>query len=151
MIMSRRLKAVLVHSGLLAAAVLAFASHEFGATWHSVIGIAVMGFVAWHVITHRRWVKSAVRRRMRHPERVGYNSVLVTMFLIANLSGFPIWFWDVGGVLLQIHELTGVAFVLMVFGHLGLNGRRLVARLRPRRPGRESGGTSRCPATSDAM
>lgn len=131
---SPRWLTVLINSGLLAAAVLAFASHELGATWHSVISIAVIGLVAWHATAQHRWIRSAARRRMRHPDRVlvVYNIVLASTFTIVNLSGLPVWFWGVRGVLLTAHEISGIAFVLMVLGHLGLNGRRLTTKLRRR-------------------
>lgn len=141
----RRLTTVLINAGLLTAAIASFASHELGATWHSIIGIAVLGVVGWHVISQRRWITSAARRRMRHPDRVlvVYNAVLVSMFAAVNISGFPVWFWDVGGVVLTVHTVTGVAFLLMVFGHLALNGRRLIAKLRRHRGGRGRAGTPR--------
>lgn len=130
----RRSTTVLATVGLLASAVFAFASHELGATLHSITGLAVIAVVAWHVLAERRWVKSAVRKRLSHPEPtlVVYNTVLATTFIIANLSGVPVWVWNVGGVVAQVHTVTGILFVLLVFGHLALNGRRLASRLRRR-------------------
>ena len=126
------------YAGLLLAAVVAFASHEWGATAHSLVGIAVIGVIAWHVASQRRWVTSATRRRLAHPERVlvVYNAVLAGVFAVVNLSGFPVWFWDAGGLVLGVHQATGIAFVPLVLGHLVLNRHRLLARLRSRRPRR---------------
>ncbi len=45
----RRLKTILLVSGLLITAFVAFVSHEWTATWHSIIGIAALAVVAWHV------------------------------------------------------------------------------------------------------
>lgn len=131
----RRLTTVLATAGLLTSAVLAFASHELGATLHSIVGLAVIAVIAWHVLAHRRWVRSAARKRLAHPEPtlVVYNTVLATTFIIANLSGVLVWVWNTGGVVAQVHNVTGILFVLLVFGHLALNGRRLATRLR-RRP-----------------
>ena len=126
------------YAGLLLTAVLGFASHEWGANPHSLVAIAVIGIVAWHVAFQRRWVASAVRRRLAHPERVlvVYNTVLATVFAIVNLSGIPVWFWHVGGLVAGVHRVTGIAFVPLVIGHLVLNRHRLAARLRGRRPAR---------------
>ena len=126
------------YAGLLLAAVVAFASHEWGATWHSLVGIAVIGVIAWHVVSQRRWLTSVARRRLGHPERAlaVYNAVLATVFAIVNLSGFPVWFWDAGGLVLRVHQVTGIAFVPLVLGHLVLNRHRLAARLRSRRRAR---------------
>ena len=123
------------YAGLFLTAVIGFASHEWGANLHSLVAIAVIGIVAWHVVFQRRWVASAVRRRLAHPERVlvVYNTVLATVFAIVNLSGFPVWLWDVGGLVADVHQVTGIAFVPLVIGHLVLNRHRLAARLRSRR------------------
>ena len=130
----RRLQALVVYTGLLVAAVLAFASHEWAATSHSLVAIAVLGVVAWHVTAQRRWIKSALRKRLAHPERLlaAYNSLLATVFLVANLTGLIVWIWGVEGVLLTVHDVTGIAFVPLVIGHLVLNRRRLTAKLRRR-------------------
>lgn len=95
----------------------------------------MIGVVAWHVVSHRRWVASAARRRLAHPERVlvVYNAVLAAVFVVANLSGFPVWLWDAGGVVEQVHRVSAIAFVPLVLGHLALNRHRLAALLR-RRP-----------------
>ena len=126
---------VLTYGGLLVAAVVAFASHEWGATVHSLVSIAVIAVVAWHVVSQRRWVTSAARRRLAHPERVLvlYNTALAGVFVVVNVSGFPVWFFGVGGLVLAVHQVTGIAFVFLVLGHLALNRSRLLARLRPRR------------------
>ena len=130
----RRLQALVVYTGLLVAAVLAFASHEWAATSHSLVALAVLGVVAWHVTAQRRWIKSALRKRLAHPERLlaAYNSLLATVFLVANLTGLIVWIWGVEGVLLTVHDVTGIAFVPLVIGHLVLNRRRLTAKLRRR-------------------
>ncbi|MEJ5946458.1 hypothetical protein WDZ17_14265 [Pseudokineococcus basanitobsidens] len=132
----RRSTTALLTAGLLASAVIAFVSHELGATVHSVISLAVVGVVAAHVVSQRRWLRSAARRRLHHPERVlvVYNLVLAASFVVANVSGAPVWFWDAGGLVAQVHDVTGVLFLLLVLGHLTLNGRRLLTRLRGRRP-----------------
>ena len=132
----RRSTTVLLTAGLLASAVVAFVSHELGATVHSVISLAVIAVVATHVVSQRRWLRSAVRRRLHHPERVlvVYNLLFATTFVLVNVSGVPVWFWDVGGFVAQVHDVTGLLFLVLVFGHLALNGRRLLARLRGRRP-----------------
>ena len=131
----RRIRTLAIYGGLLVAAVLAFASHEWTATAHSVAAVAVLGVVAWHVTAQRRWVKSALRRRLAHPERllVAYNGLLATVFTVANLTGFVVWIGGVDGVVLTVHDVTGIAFVPLVLGHLVLNRRRLAARLRRRR------------------
>lgn len=132
----RRSTTVLLTAGLLTSAVVAFVSHELGATVHSVISLAVIAVVATHVVSQRRWLRSAVRRRLHHPERVlvVYNLLFAVTFVLVNVSGVPVWFGDVGGVIAQIHNVTGLAFLVLVFGHLALNGRRLLTRLRGRRP-----------------
>ena len=131
----RQLQALTVYTGLLVAAVLAFASHEWTATSHSLVAVAVVGVVAWHVTAQRRWVESAVRKRLTHPDRllVVYNSLLATVFTVANLTGLIVWIWGVEGVILTVHDVTGIAFVPLVIGHLVLNRRRLAAKLRRRR------------------
>lgn len=133
----RRSTVVAIYGGLLLAAVLAFASHEWGATAHSVLSLAVIGVVLWHVLAQRRWVTSVVRRRLRHPERalLAVNTALATAFVVANASGFPVWLWHVRGPVEQVHLLSAVAFLVLVAVHLVLNRSRLLARLR-RRPGR---------------
>lgn len=134
-----RLVPVAVTGGLLLSAVLSFASHELGATPHSVISIAVLGVVVWHVVSQRRWIRSVVRRRLRHPDRVlvAYNTAFAAVAAVAFVSGVPLWLLTSSGVLLQVHLVSGVAFLVMVVGHLLLNGRRLLAavRLAPDRPG----------------
>lgn len=127
-----RSSVVAIYGGLLLAAIVAFASHEWGATVHSSLAIAVIGVVSWHVLSQRRWVTSAVRRRLAHPERflVVLNTVLAVDFILVNLSGFPVWFWDVGGLLAQVHSVTGITFLVLVPLHLVLNRHRLLARLR---------------------
>ena len=124
-----------VYTGLLIAAVVDFASHEWAATSHSLVAIAVLGVVTWHVTWQRRWVKSALRKRLTHPERllVAYNSLLATVFTVANLTGLIVWSWGLEGVLLTVHDVTGIAFVPLIIGHLVLNRRRLAAKLRRRR------------------
>ena len=131
----RRLTTVAIYTGLLVAAVLAFASHEWTATSHSLVAIAVLGVVAWHVTAQRRWVRSALRKRLAHPDRllVAYNSLLATLFTVANLTGFVVWISGVEGVILTVHDVTGIAFVPLIIGHLVLNRRRLAAKLRRRR------------------
>jgi hypothetical protein len=132
---SRRLNTVLVTVGLLLTAFIAFVSHEWGATWHSIVGIGVLGVIASHVYSQRRWVKSATRKRMAHPERVLviYNTVLASTFIIAIVSGFPVWLAGAGGLVERVHGISGMVFLPLVIGHLILNRRRIVAKLR-RRP-----------------
>ena len=136
----RRTTFVLVHAGLLAVAVFAMASHEMGATVHSLAGLALVGAIAWHVRSQRGWVTSAARRRLAHPERtlVVYNVVLMGTFATVTLSGFPVWIGDDRGAMLRVHDVSSLAFVSMVFGHLVLNRHRLAARLRRR--GRSASG-----------
>lgn len=131
----RRPTTVLLTAGMLASAVVAFVSHELGATLHSVVSLAVIAVVATHVVSQRRWLRSAVRRRLHHPERVlvVYNVVFAVTVVLVNVSGVPVWFWDVGGSIAQVHNVTGLLFLVLVFGHLALNGRRLLTRLRGRR------------------
>ena len=131
----RRIRTLAIYGGLLVAAVLAFASHEWTSTAHSVAAVAVLGVVAWHVTAQRRWVKSALRKRLAHPERllVAYNSLLATAFIVANLTGLIVWIWGVEGLILTVHDVTGIAFVPLVNGHLVLNRRRLAAKLRRRK------------------
>lgn len=133
----RRSTVAAIYGGLLLAAVLTFASHEWGATAHSLLSLAVIGVVAWHVVSQRRWVTSAVRRRLRHPERtlVVVNAALAASFVVVNASGFPVWLGDAGGVVAQVHEVSAIAFVVLVPLHLVLNRSRLLSRLR-RRPAR---------------
>ena len=42
----------------------------------------------------------------------------------------PLWIWGVEGVILTVHDITGIAFVPLIIGHLVLNRRRLAAKLR---------------------
>ncbi len=127
-----RRNTVLLVSGMLIMAFVAFISHEWDATWHSILGIGSLGVVAWHVYTQRRWVRSAVTRRMRHPEAklVIFNPVLALTFFCVIASGIPIWLAEAGGVVAQIHDITGVAFLPLALVHLFLNRRRVAAGLR---------------------
>jgi hypothetical protein len=52
---------------------------------------------------------------------------------VANLTGLIVWSWGLEGVLLTVHDVTGIAFVPLIIGHLVLNRRRLAAKLRRRR------------------
>lgn len=126
----------LTYGGLLLAALTAFVSHEWDATAHSLVALTVLGVITWHVLSQRRWIRSLARRRSTHPEFVLalYNAALATTFTVANLSGLPVWASGATGSILRLHQITGVLFVVMVIGHLILNRRRLVARLRVRRP-----------------
>ena len=132
----RRLKTILLVSGLLLTALVAFISHEWGATWHSIVGIAALGVVAWHVYTQRRWIRSAAARRTSHPETklVIFNPLLALTFVIVIVSGFPVWLAGAGGVVAQIHNITGAVFLPLVLIHLFLNRRRVAAGLRRTRP-----------------
>lgn len=131
----RRSRTIATYGGLLLAALVAFASHEWGATVHSWLAIVVIAVVTWHVLSQRRWVTSAARRRLTHPERllVVLNTALAVDFVLVNLSGFPVWFWGVGGVLAQVHSVTAIAFLVLVPVHLVFNRHRLLHRLRGRR------------------
>lgn len=131
----RRSRTLAIYGGLLVAAVVAFTSHEWGATAHSWLAIAVIGVVTWHVLSQRRWITSAAHRRVAHPEPhlVVLNTALALDFVVVNLSGFPVWFWGVGGLLTQIHAVTAIAFLVLVPMHLVLNRHRLLRRLRARR------------------
>ena len=128
----RRRNTVLLVSGMLITAFVAFISHEWGATWHSILGIGALGVVAWHVYTQRRWVRSAAVRRTRHPEAklVIFNPVLALTFVCVIASGIPVWLAGAGGVVAQIHDITGVAFLPLALVHLFLNRRRVAAGLR---------------------
>ncbi len=132
----RRLKTLLLVSGLLITAFVAFISHEWGATWHSIIGIGALGVVAWHVYTQRRWIRSAAARRTSHPETklVIFNPVLALTFAVVVVSGVPVWLWAAGGVVAQVHDITGAVFLPLVLVHLFLNRRRVAAGLRRARP-----------------
>ena len=134
----RRSATVLTYGGLLLVAVIAFASHEWGAGVHSVVGIAVVAIITWHVGSQHRWVRAAARRRSAHPDRalLVYNPVLAAVFLTVNLSGILMWFWGAGGFIAHVHQITGIAFLPLVLGHLVLNRRRLMTRLRDRRSSR---------------
>ena len=55
---------VLLVGVLLSTAFIAFLSHEWGATWHSIVGIGVLGVIASHVYSQRRWLRSATSKRM---------------------------------------------------------------------------------------
>jgi hypothetical protein len=126
---------VLVTVGLLFTAFIAFVSHEWGATWHSIVGIGVFGVIASHVYWQRRWVKSAARKRMAHPERklMIFNTVLASTFIVAMVSGFPVWLAGVGGLVERVHGISGTVFLPLAICHLILNRRRIAAKLR-RRP-----------------
>ncbi len=50
------------------------------------------------------------------------------------VSGIPVWVWGVGGVVAQVHDITGAAFLPLVLVHLFLNRRRVAAGLRRARP-----------------
>lgn len=132
----RGLAFLLLHAGLFVAAFLAFLSHEWGATAHSLVSVVIIGVITWHVASQRRWLRSAVRRRLAHPERllVAYNAVLATVFVLVNVSGLVAWIWNLSGVVLQVHNVSGIAWILMVIGHLVLNRRRISARLRHKGP-----------------
>ena len=127
----RRLRTLTLVSGLLSTAFVAFISHEWGATWHSIIGIGAFGVVAWHVYAQRRWITSATARRTRHPEAklVIFNPVLAVTFVCVVVSGIPVWWAGAGGVVAQVHNITGVAFLPLVLVHLFLNRRRVAAGL----------------------
>jgi hypothetical protein len=126
---------VLLVGGLLSTASIAFLSHEWGATWHSIVGIGVLGIIASHVYSQRRWLRSATSKRMAHPERnlVIFNTVLAATFVIATVSGVPIWLAGAGGLVETVHSISGTVFLPLVIGHLFLNRRRIATKLR-RRP-----------------
>jgi hypothetical protein len=126
---------VLLVGGLLSTAFIAFLSHEWGATWHSIVGIGVLGIIASHVYSQRRWLRSATSKRMAHPERnlVIFNTVLAATFVIATVSGVPIWLAGAGGLVETVHSISGTVFLPLVIGHLFLNRRRIATKLR-RRP-----------------
>ncbi|MFB9248229.1 DUF4405 domain-containing protein [Sphaerisporangium melleum] len=128
------MQTIVVTVGLLFTAFIAFASHEWGATWHSIVGIGTLGVIAWHVYSQRHWVTSAARKRTRHPERklVIYNAVLASTFVIAMVSGFPVWLAGAGGLVERVHAASGMVFLPLVIGHLILNRRRVAAKLRRR-------------------
>ena len=119
---SRTIVAIL-YGALLTAAVLAFASHEWGATTHSLIAIVAIGVVAWHVYAQRRWLRGVIQRGRHHPQRglVVCNALLLGCFVIVNVSGVPIWLWDVGGALIVVHNIAGIAFLPLWVTHLVLN------------------------------
>ncbi|MFD1530317.1 hypothetical protein [Pseudonocardia aurantiaca] len=131
----RRMNTVLLVVGLLFTAFISFLSHEWGATWHSIVGIGALGVIAWHVYSQRRWVRSATSKRMAHAERrlVIFNTVLAATFIIAILSGFPVWLAGAGGLIESVHSISGTVFLPVAIGHLFLNRRRISVKLR-RRP-----------------
>ncbi len=130
-----RRNTILLVSGLLLTTFIAFISHEWGATWHSILGIGAFGVVAWHVCTQRRWVRSAAARRMAHPERklVIFNPLLALTFGAVMISGIPVWLAGAGGVVERVHTISGMAFLPLVIIHLILNRHRVAAGLSRRR------------------
>lgn len=133
---NRRSKTMVWVSALFAVAFISFISHEWGATIHSIIGLGTVGVVAWHLYTQRRWVRSVIARRTRHPETklMILNTGLALTFLTVIISGLPVWITGTRGAVEQIHEFTGLLFLPFVLAHLVLNRRRLAAALR--RPAR---------------
>lgn len=119
----------LVYVGLLLVGLVSFLSHEWGASIHSVIGIGIGGLVAVHLIAQRKWIRAVRRRPSEHPERrlAAYNVVFAVVLAACLVTGFPIWFGFEGAGVEQVHDITAIAFVLMIFGHLVLNHRRIRA------------------------
>lgn len=128
---SRRARTIVWVTALFVVALVSFISHEWDAAVHSIIGLAAAGAVAWHVYTQRRWIRSAITRRSRHPEvKLLYlNGVLATVFVAVIVSGIPVWVADTGGAVASIHQVTGILFLPLVIAHLILNRRRLAAAL----------------------
>lgn len=124
-----------LYGGLLVTAFLAFASHEWGATPHSLVSIAALAAVAWHVWTQRRWLHGVVERGRRHPQRalVVSNALLISCFVLVNVSGAPVWLWNVDGPVSVVHDITGFAILPLLVAHLVLNRRRIRTLLRRRR------------------
>lgn len=124
-----------IHAALLLTALVAFASHEWGTVVHSAIGIGIGLVVAYHVGRHRTWIRSVWRRRGAHPEsRLGvFNAAFATVFAVCTVTGFPLWSDAPGEVVVRVHDLTAIAFTLMVFGHVFLNRRRIRTWVRARR------------------
>ncbi len=59
-----------------------------------------------------------------------FNPILAPTFVVVVVSGIPVWVWGVDGVVAQVHDITGMAFLPLVLVHLFLNRRRVAAGLR---------------------
>lgn len=121
------MRKLVIHAALLVAALVAFLSHEMGTVIHSVVGIGIGLVVAYHVGRHRSWIRSVWRRRRAHPEsRLGvFNATFAAVFTVCLITGFPLWSDRAGEAVAQVHNLTAIAFTLMIAGHLTLNRRRI--------------------------
>lgn len=127
-----------IHIALLLGGFVAFISHEWGMAVHSAVGLGIGVVIGAHVVAHRKWIRAVARRRRAHPEARlgGFNALFATVFALCMATGFPLWFGGSGGAVAQIHNLTAIAFLLMIPGHALLNGRRIrswfgVGRRRP--------------------
>lgn len=102
---------------------------------HSWTGIVLIPVIAFHLTGNWTWIKRVVRngREDREYALGAINAVLGALTAICIISGFPLWFeWSTAGWLSGLHTVTGMVGILLMFVHLWMNRRRVVALAKPR-------------------
>ena len=102
---------------------------------HSWIGIALVGVIALHLVGNARWIKHVWNRKRRHREfGLGVlNATFGAVVGVCIISGFPLWLeWSDAPAWATVHQVTGLASILLMLVHLWKNRTRLKGLVRPR-------------------
>lgn len=107
---------------------------------HSWTGIVLIPIIAFHLAGNWRWVTRVARNGRSDREfTLGVvNVVLGVLTAVCTVTGFPLWLdWSAAAWLSVTHQVTGLAAILLMFVHLWMNRRRVVALAKPRRANRQ--------------
>lgn len=113
-------------------ALLAIASHEWGANTHSLISLGVTALLLWHVMTRWRWIRGVAKNPVAHPQRalISTNAALAFCLALVTVSGILVWFWDMPASVHVLHGVSSVLFLVLATVHAAFKGKRLARRLR---------------------